>query len=87
MKGTSKLKEATMGQHKAAEEQPFVGMMFGGQLTEQSYAIYLHNQIIQYAALESAAYEQGMLEELPEVVKKTQQTIKNLKALMDNLFV
>ena len=69
MKGTSKLKEATMGQHKAAEEQPFVGMMFGGQLSEQSYAIYLHNQIIQYQVLESAAHEEGMLEELPDIAR------------------
>ena len=69
MKGTSKLKEATMGQHKAAEEQPFVGMMFGGQLSEQSYAIYSHNKNIQYAALESQENEQGMLEELPDIAR------------------
>ena len=67
MKGTGSLKEATWEQHKKAEEQPFVGMMLGGMLDPESYAIYLYNQIQQYDALETVAYEEGLLEDLPDV--------------------
>ena len=67
MKGTGSLKEATWEQHKKAEEQPFVGMMFGGMLDPESYAVYLYNQIQQYDALETVAYEEGLLEDLPDV--------------------
>ena len=48
------IKELTMGHHKAAEEQPFVGVMFSGKLDARTYAIFAYNQYLMYEALENA---------------------------------
>tara|TARA_B000000557_G_C20803607_1_gene456688 strand:+ start:840 stop:1418 length:579 start_codon:yes stop_codon:yes gene_type:complete len=61
------LKEATWEHHKRAEEQPFVGMMFGGKLHPKSYAIFLYNQIQQYDVLEDAASRNDVLNGLEDI--------------------
>jgi len=61
------LKEATWEHHKRAEEQPFVGMMFGGTLHPKSYAIFLYNQIQQYDVLENAASKADVLSGLDDI--------------------
>ena len=61
------LKEATWEHHKRAEEQPFVGMMFGGKLHPKSYAIFLYNQIQQYDVLEDAASKNDVLNGLEDI--------------------
>ena len=61
------LKEATWEHHKRAEEQPFVGMMFGGKLDPKSYAIFLYNQIQQYDVLENAASKEDVLSGLEDI--------------------
>lgn len=61
------LKEATWEHHKRAEEQPFVGMMFGGKLHPKSYAIFLYNQIQQYDVLEDTASKNDVLSGLEDI--------------------
>ena len=61
------LKEATWEHHKRAEEQPFVGMMFGGKLHPKSYAIFLYNQIQQYDVLEDTASRNDVLTGLEDI--------------------
>ena len=61
------LKEATWEHHKRAEEQPFVGMMFGGKLHPKSYAIFLYNQIQQYDVLEDTASKNDVLTGLEDI--------------------
>ena len=55
------IKELTMGHHKAAEEQPFVGVMFSGKLDARTYAIFAYNQYLMYEALENAALDKDVL--------------------------
>tara|TARA_B100000287_G_scaffold125777_1_gene117925 strand:- start:3297 stop:3884 length:588 start_codon:yes stop_codon:yes gene_type:complete len=63
------LKEATWEHHKRAEEQPFVGMMFGGKLHPKSYAIFLYNQIQQYDVLENASSKAGVMDTLEDIYR------------------
>ena len=55
------IKELTMGHHKAAEDQPFVGVMFSGKLDARTYAIFAYNQYLMYEALENAALDKDVL--------------------------
>jgi len=62
------IKELTMGHHKAAEEQPFVGVMFSGKLDARTYAIFAYNQYLMYEALENTAMDAGVLEyDFPDI--------------------
>ena len=65
------LREATAENHKNAEKQPFVGIMFGGKLPDEVYAIYLWNLYLQYETLETFADENGVIntDELAELYR------------------
>lgn len=76
------LREATAENHKNAEKQPFVGIMFGGKLPDEVYAIYLWNLYLQYETLETFADENGVIntDELAELYRapKIKEDFKEL---------
>jgi heme oxygenase len=47
------LKEATSAKHQQAERMPFNVRMFRGLLTKDQYALYLHQQLQIFSAIES----------------------------------
>ena len=61
------LKDLTWEHHKNAERQAFVKEMFGGNITNERYAMYLWNQFPQYDVLEAIAMSHGLLNDIPEV--------------------
>jgi heme oxygenase (biliverdin-producing, ferredoxin) len=61
------LKELTYEHHKKAESQPFVKILFSGNIDPNLYALYLKNQHPQYEILEVVAMSKGLLNGLPDV--------------------
>ena len=61
------LKEATYEQHKRAETQPFVKILFSGNIDPKLYATYLFNQHKMYDLLETFAMSQGLLNDYPTI--------------------
>ena len=61
------IRDLTKADHDAAEQQPFVKIMFSGQLDPKVYAIFLWNQHLQYKALEDQAGKHGALDGLTNV--------------------
>jgi heme oxygenase len=61
------LKEATWEHHKEAERQAFVKEMFGGNITNERYALYLYNQHACYDVLEAIAMAHGIFNDCPEL--------------------
>lgn len=61
------LKEATYEQHKRAETQPFVKILFSGNIDPKLYATYLFNQHKMYDLLEMFAMSQGLLNDYPTI--------------------
>ena len=61
------LKDLTHEAHKKAETQPFVKVLFSGNINPELYAIYLKNQHPQYEILEVCAMAHGLLSDLPDV--------------------
>lgn len=61
------LKELTIEQHKNAERQNFVQMMFKGKLTDEQYALYLWNQHACYDILEALAMMNGLFNNIPNI--------------------
>lgn len=61
------LKELTAEAHKQAETQPFVKLIFSGNITKEQYARYLLNQNLIYAVLEAFANDAGLLDDLPGI--------------------
>lgn len=58
------LKDLTAEAHKQAETQPFVKLIFSGNITNEEYAKYLFNQYAVYSTLESLADTAGILSDL-----------------------
>jgi len=65
----SSLKELTQSHHKQAEEQPFVGIMFGGGIAHETYAVYLWNLYLVYSDLEELATNAGLLADMPGIYR------------------
>ena len=61
------LKDLTAEAHKQAETQPFVKLIFSGNITKEEYARYLFNQELVYATLESFAQSAGIFDDLPGI--------------------
>lgn len=61
------LKDLTHAAHKAAETQPFVKVLFSGNIDPKVYATYLKNQHPQYEILEVCAMAHGLLTGLPDM--------------------
>ena len=63
----SNLKDLTWEHHKNAERQAFVKEMFGGNITNERYALYLFNQFPAYDVLEAFAMMHGLFNDIPEI--------------------
>jgi heme oxygenase len=63
------LKELTHEQHRRAETQPFVKVLFSGNVDPELYATYLYNQFPMYELLEVFAMSHGLLHDMPEVFR------------------
>ncbi len=61
------LKELTHEQHRTAETQPFVKVLFSGKIDPKIYAIYLFNQHRMYDVLEACAMMHGLLNDYPSI--------------------
>lgn len=61
------LKELTHEQHRTAETQPFVKVLFSGKIDSKIYAIYLFNQHRMYDVLEACAMMHGLLNDYPTI--------------------
>lgn len=60
----SNLKELTHQEHRTAETQPFVKILFSGKINPELYAAYLYNQFPQYEILEMFAMRAGLTQDL-----------------------
>lgn len=81
------LKELTAAAHHQAETQPFVKLIFSGNITKEQYAEYLVNQEIIYATLEKFATDAGVLSDLPGLCRAEyiKQDIQELEADVPDL--
>jgi heme oxygenase (biliverdin-producing, ferredoxin) len=64
----SKLKELTWANHQKAERTEHARKLLKG-MTPEEYHCYLYNQYVQYAALESIAKGEGVLEGIEHVAR------------------
>lgn len=60
----TKLKALTKQEHIRAEKTEFIQKLIKKQVSTIQYGIYLYNQFYCYAALEDAAYNSGLLDEI-----------------------
>ena len=74
------LKELTAEAHKQAETQPFVKLIFSGNITKEAYAEYLYNQYAAYEILESHALVVGLLNDLPGI-QRAAKLLEDFKEL------
>lgn len=61
------LKDLTYEQHRTAETQPFVKVLFSGSIDPELYATYLFNQHKMYDLLEMFSMTQGLLNDYPTI--------------------
>lgn len=61
------LKDLTKEHHTNAETQPFVKVLFSGNIDPKLYATYLKNQHPMYEILEVCAMPHGLLSGLPDI--------------------
>jgi heme oxygenase len=61
------LKDLTHDAHKDAESQPFVKILFSGNINPELYATYLKNQHPMYEVLEVCAMPHQLLHGLPDI--------------------
>lgn len=61
------LRELTHAAHKSAETQPFVKVLFSGNIEPKLYAEYLKNQHPMYEVLEVCAMSHGLLNNMPSI--------------------
>lgn len=61
------LKDLTYEQHRTAETQPFVKVLFSGSIDPKLYAIYLFNQHKMYDLLEVFAMSHGLMNDYPTI--------------------
>lgn len=61
------LKDLTKNQHRNAETQEFVKILFSGEMDPKLYATYLYNQHPMYNILEVCAKHHGLFDDIPEL--------------------
>lgn len=61
------LKDLTKDQHRNAETQAFVKILFSGSIDPKLYATYLYNQRPMYDMLEVCATFHGLFNDIPEL--------------------
>jgi heme oxygenase (biliverdin-producing, ferredoxin) len=61
------LKELTAAAHNEAETQPFVKLIFSGDISKEDYTKFLFNQYAAYSTLESLADTAGLLTDLLDI--------------------
>ena len=61
------LKDLTYEHHKTAETQPFVSILFSGNIDPKLYATFIKNQHPMYELWEVCAMTHGLLNDLPDV--------------------
>lgn len=61
------LKDLTYEQHRLAETQPFVKVLFSGSIDPKLYATYLYNQHFMYDILEVCAMSHGLLNDVADI--------------------
>lgn len=61
------LKDLTYEQHRTAETQPFVKILFSGKIDPKVYATYLYNQHMMYDVLEAVSMMHGLLNDYPSI--------------------
>ena len=66
----SKLKELTWANHQKAERTEHARKLLKG-MTPEEYHRYLYNQYVQYAALESIAISEGVLEGIEHIARSS----------------
>ena len=74
------LKDLTAEAHKQAETQPFVKLIFSGNITNEEYARYLFNQYSVYSTLESLADTAGILSDM-QGIKRAEKINEDLHEL------
>jgi len=67
------LKDLTYEEHRNAETQPFVKVLFSGSIDPELYATYLYNQFPQYEVLEMFALKSGILAEMPKGIERAKR--------------
>jgi heme oxygenase len=65
------LKDLTWEHHKDAERQDFVKVLMSGNINPKFYATYLWNQHKKYDVLEAMAGAHGLLDDLPDIRRKS----------------
>lgn len=79
------LKDLTWENHKNAERQEFVKILFSGKINKNLYAIYLYNQYQIYKNLENIAENLGLLKDLPDI-KRSFYIYQDFKELWDKKY-
>lgn len=64
------IRQATMDQHRRAEQQEFVSMMMSGKIHPRLYATYLYNLAHCYGALEETCQRRGLFDSLPGIARE-----------------
>ena len=77
------LKELTHEQHRTAETQPFVKVLFSGKIDPKIYATYLFNQHRNYDVLEACAMMHGLLNDYP-TIRRSPNIFADFEELWDD---
>ena len=77
------LKELTHEQHRTAETQPFVKVLFSGKIDAKIYATYLFNQHRMYDVLEACAMMHGLLNDYP-TIRRSPNIFADFEELWDD---
>lgn len=77
------LKDLTHAAHKSAETQPFVKVLFSGNINPKLYALYLKNQHPCYEILEVCAMTHGLLTGLPDI-RRAPAILSDFKELWED---
>lgn len=77
------LKELTHEQHRTAETQPFVKVLFSGKIDPKIYATYLFNQHRMYDVLEAFAMMHGLLNDYP-TIRRSPNIFADFEELWDD---
>jgi len=67
------LKDLTHQEHRTAETQPFVKVLFSGHIEPELYATYLYNQFPQYEVLEMFSMRAGLLTDMPKGIERAKR--------------
>lgn len=78
------LRDLTWEHHKEAERQDFVKVILSGKIHPKFYATYLWNQHKKYDILEAMTSYHGILDDLPDIQRKSKIEQDFLELWQDN---